>query len=120
MRGKLYTISVLLVCVTALSACARVIRTPADELSLYRWRGELDNGDSAELSFDGDDASLELKGEGLALTLCGNYALTDDTLVICDRASGMHYSFGYRLFGDRVELSSDGGAVSLDKKETEG
>ncbi len=115
MRGKIFTALALLLCVAVLSACSRVIRTPADELSLYRWRGELDNGNIAELYFDSDHCGLSLKGEGMSLELYGIYAITDDCLIICDRESGVPYNFGYRLYGDRVELSSNSGAVSLVK-----
>ena len=108
MRGKLFAIAALLLFTSILSSCARVIRSPGDELSLFHWRGVFDNGNSAELDFDGDNASLSLKGDGLSLELSGIYAVTDDTLILCDRESGANYSFGYRASGTPEVLMHEG------------
>ena len=97
------------------TACSRVIDSPADELSLYRWRGEYENGNSAELYFDGDNGYLSLRGEDIDLDLSGLYVVTDDSLIICDDRSGVHYNFAYRLHGDRIELFSNDGSVVLAK-----
>lgn len=119
MRGKLFLILVLILCMFTHVACTPVIRNSADELTLYHWRCEEENGKTADLSFDGDDGCLSVSSGGAELTIRGIYAVTDDSLLICDRSTGSDYRFGYRLYGDRIELSSNGSAITL-QKITEG
>lgn len=117
MRGRFFSVTVLVVLAVLLSACQRQINSPGDELSMYTWRGELDSGASAELSFDGDDGFLTVNAPDFTLDIGGLYVYTDDTLIICDRNSDLNYSFVYTVHGDRVELDYSGAAISLDKVE---
>lgn len=90
-----------------LCGCRTVIQEPYEEIRRFDWRCELDNGDVAELCFDGSDARLSAKGDGLDIDICGLCVADDSALIICDKASGINYRFAYVLHGDRVELSYD-------------
>lgn len=114
MRNLRLLILLLSVCIV-LCACSRVIETPADELCVYSWSNSYDNGNTASLSFDGDMCSLVIENRDYVLDISGIFAVTDDSLLICDSASGVHYTFGYRLYGDRVELNCGGGVLELMK-----
>ena len=89
MRGKFLRFFLLIAAVMCLASCTRVLNSPADELRLYAWEYESDNGSCVSLQFDDTNAY-------------------DD--------SGLHYSFCYQLYGDRVELSVNGGVLSLEKQ----
>ena len=104
-----------MVFVVLLSGCTRVINSPSDELKTYSWSGEWENGNTAELSFDDDNARLVVHNEAFDLMIKGLCIVTDDSLVICDEESGRNAVFSFILHGDRVELSYNGGKVSLDK-----
>ena len=98
-----------------LSGCSRVIRGPADELRMFSWQSELEGGNIVTLSFDGSNAALSADSGVDSLLLEGLCAVTDDTVVICDSVTGCNYSFGYRLYGDRVELSVFDSEITLKK-----
>ncbi len=98
-----------------LSGCTRVIRGPADELRMFGWQSEPEGGNTVTLSFDGSNASLRADGGADFLLLEGLCAVTDDTVVICDSVTGYNYSFGYKLYGDRVELSIFDSEIILKK-----
>ena len=114
MRGK-FIIAAVLSAVMLLSGCDRNIRGPADELRMYGWQSELEGGNTVTLSFDGSDATLSADGGVDPLLLEGLCAVTDDTVVICDSETGYNYSFGYKLYGDRVELSIFDSEITLKK-----
>lgn len=115
MRGKFFYISILMICVIFLASCTRVINCPADELRTHAWRTESDNGNTADLSFEGSNGTLSIHTDDAALDLCGLCVMTDDRMILCDAATGVHYTFGYTVYGDRVELSCYDGMVSLKK-----
>ena len=99
----------------SLCACERVIRGPADELTMFSWSSDFDNGDRVSLSFDGVNAVFGARGDGLDLDISGYCLVGDESFVICDEDTSCSYRFGYTVHGDSVELSYDGGAVTLDK-----
>ena len=99
----------------SLCACERVIRGPADELTMFSWSSTFDNGNKVSLSFDSDSAVFSAQGDGLDLDISGYCLVGDDSFVICDDDTGFNYRFGYIVHGDSVELSYDGGSVALDK-----
>ena len=115
MRGRFLFAVIILFSAILLSGCTRVIRSPADELKTSDWQGEYESGYTVALSFDGSNAELTVVGDGEILDISGLCAVTDDTLVICDRGSDFNYSFGYELYGDRVELSVFDSEITLNK-----
>ena len=117
MRGKFFYISILMICVISLASCTRVINCPADELRMHAWRATSDNGNTADLRFEGSKGILSIHTGDSALDLSGLCVMTDDRMILCDAATGMHYTFGYTVYGDRVELSCYDGTVSLKKAE---
>ena len=114
----LIRIGLLTAAVLTLVSCTRIVSGPADELKMYSWRGEAENASVAELSFEDTNGSLTIENGGDSLTISGLCFADDDRFIICDEESGQNYTFGYRLHGDRVELSRDGGVLVLDKVET--
>lgn len=117
MRGKLFFVSVLLTAVF-LTGCVPVINSPSDELRMYTWQSELENGNIVSLSFDEDNGYLNIKNTDFTLNIGGLCILSDDRITICDKESGLNYSFGYTLYGDRVGLNYNSSVLSL--KRTDG
>ena len=99
-----------------LSGCSRVIRGPRDEIRLYDWVGEFDNGNTAELSFCDSDAAFMVENSDFTLDIIGLCSLTDDSIVIIDDTDDISYEFEYELHGDSVELCYCGDTVTLEKK----
>ena len=119
MRGKFLRILLLLIAVLSLSSCVKSIQRPADELKLYTWSGSFEQGADVTLSFTQTEGYLEIENDDSSLSVGGLCMLTDDELLIFDENSGMNYSFGYRLYGDRVELNRDGSVLTLKKVESD-
>lgn len=115
MRGKYFSAAFLLIAVLLLSACTHVVTGSADELCMYSWKGETDGGVSAALQFDGMQGSLAVEYPDTSMDISGFCIVSDDSLIICDDQTGFDYTFGYKLYGDRVELSFDSGQISLKK-----
>ena len=110
---------ILLVAVLSLTSCVKSIQCPSDELKMYTWSGTFDNAADVTLSFDQTDGYLDIESGDESLHIGGLCMLTDDELLIFDENSGMNYSFGYRLYGDRVELKRDGSVLTLKKVESD-
>ena len=102
-----------------LCACSPVINSEKDEIRLYEWIGEYNNGNSADLRFDGSDACLTVKNSDFSFDIEGLCSLKDDSFLIFDSESGMNYTFGYVLHGDCIELSYNGDTIVLEKKVEE-
>ena len=115
MRGNLF-IPVILAVIMSLSSCSQSINSSAEELCMYSWESVAENGNAASLLFCETKAYLRLQTHDKALHIHGIFAVSDERLLICDDVSGMNYTFGYTLYGDRVELSSNGGIISLNKQ----
>lgn len=117
MRGKFMLVVILLVAVLSLTSCVKSIQCPSDELKLYTWSGSFDNDADVILSFTQSNGYLDIESGDESLHIGGLCMLTDDSILIFDDDSGMNYSFGYRLYGDRVELNRDGNVLSLKKDD---
>ncbi|MBQ3284134.1 MAG: hypothetical protein IJH40_00705 [Ruminococcus sp.] len=120
MRGFFMRFSVLgavWICTLCLVSCTRVINRASDELRMYDWRCEEDNGCIVSLSFDDTDADLNIGNDAFSLDICGLCIADDDSLTICDVGSGKNYNFKYQLYGDRVELRFGSGVLELKKTE---
>lgn len=115
MRGKFIPILLILLLSVSLCSCSRVISSPGEEIREYSWQSQLENGNEITLSFDGADAALCVDCEDFILDIGGLCVTTDDRLMIYDTDSGTSYSFSYRLYGDRVELSYNDAEVPLFK-----
>lgn len=99
-----------------LSGCSRVIRGPRDEIRLYAWEKEFENGNAAELSFSDSKADFSVKSSDFSLKIYGLCSLTDENFVILNEADGIGYTFDYTLHGDCIDLSYRGDTITLDKK----
>lgn len=119
MRGKFLFVIMLLAAVFCLTSCVKSVECPADELRMYSWSGIFDNESSASLNFWESYGYLDFENEDESLHIGGLCMTTDDCLLILDEQSGMNYSFGYRLYGDRVELHHNGSVLSLKKIDSD-
>ncbi len=115
MRGKYFVTALLLVIVFILSGCTRSVKGRSDELRMYDWQSEFDNGNTVSLSFDGSDATLIIVNDDHTLDISGLCAIDNESFVIFDENSDTNFAFDYKLYGDRVELSADNGTISLKK-----
>lgn len=115
MRGKFFYVIVLFAAVMGLSSCVNSIESPGDELKMYSWSVVTDNGTAIALNFTDTDGFLDIEGEDDSLHIGGLCMTTRDSLLIFDKQSGVDYSFGYRLHGDRVELNRNGSILTLKK-----
>ena len=82
---------------------------------MYTWSNSFENGADVTLSFTQTNGFLDIESGDGSLRIGGLCMLTDDAMLIFDDNSGMNYSFGYHLYGDRVELSRDGNVLTLKK-----
>lgn len=117
MRGRFFIISLLLAIVIVLTSCVTVVNGPADELRMYSWHAERENGDIVTLRFNDGKAALYADNGDFPLCLSGLCIITDNTLTICDEATKTNYTFGYTLYGDRVELSCNNSVLTLQKAD---
>lgn len=120
MRGifiRIFAALAVLVGMMCLTSCTREIRGPSDELRMFRWRCEEENGCAAALSFGDTDACLTIDNDAYSLSIEGLCAVDDHSMTICDSESGKNYSFGYLLYGDRIVLRYGTGELTLDKTE---
>ena len=115
MRGKCFLAVFSIMILFLLSGCTQVVDNNSDELRLYSWEGETESGNIVTLRFDGSDAALEIGYPDTEMIISGFCAVSDDSLMICDEETGFDYTFGYKLYGDRVELTFDSGQISLKK-----
>lgn len=119
MRGKFFLVLLLILAVLCLTSCVKSIECPADELKMFSWSGKSDNGTEISLYFTDTRGYLDMDQDDGLLRLGGLCMITDDSLLIFDEQSGMNYSFGYELYGDRVELKHNGSIMTLNKRESE-
>lgn len=99
-----------------LCGCTRTIRDPADELTMFSWEAESENGSCVQLSFDDNTARFTAQNDTFVLSIDGVYLIDDTTIVISDAQTLMNYSFTYLVHGDSVDLTYGGGTITLDKK----
>ena len=98
-----------------LAACSRTIRSQRDEIAVFIWSGELENGKSAQLSFDDRKAYFTASGDDYELAIRGVCQIDDECFVILDEETHNTYCFDYILHGDSLELTYSGGTIILDK-----
>ena len=115
-KAALCFFSVACVCFL-LCSCTRVVRSEKDEITMFSWYSELDNGNKLSLSFGEDEALFNAENDGFSMEISGYYLIDDERFVIFDEDTKMDYTFIYKLHGDRVELSFGDGTITLDKRK---
>ena len=98
-----------------LTSCTRTIRSASDELPMFQWEAQYDNGNHASLIIEDDIAEFCVDNDAFALNLSGDYLIDDDSLTIFDNTTQMSYHFGYLIHGDSVELTFGDGTIVLNK-----
>ena len=86
----------------------------------YSWQGENPNGSSFTLSFSDNYGEFQVfpAEKGTATKLYGDCIVTNSSFAIIDRESGEVVVFDYTLLGDTMELSYEGGVITLEKLMT--
>ena len=102
--------------------CNETIRDNGTELTYYSWQGENPNGSSFTLSFSENYGEFQVfpAEKGTATKLYGDCIVTNSSFAIIDRESGEVVVFEYTLLGDTMELSYEGGVITLEKLMTTG
>lgn len=100
--------------------CSETIRDNGTELTYYSWQGENPNGSSFTLSFSENYGEFQVfpAEKGTATKLYGDCIVTNSSFAIIDRESGEVVVFDYTLLGDTMELSYEGGVITLEKLMT--
>lgn len=83
------------------------------ELTSSSWSASTPGGGSAELSFEGENARLDMKNGTDSVSISGRYLADEETLVIFDSSVCRNYSFDYRVSGDSLVLSTESGELRL-------
>lgn len=112
-------VSVLFVCFV-FCGCSETIRDKGTELTCYSWQGENPNGSSFTLSFSDNYGEFQVfpAEKGTATKIYGDCIVTNSSFAIIDRESGEVVVFDYTLLGDTMELSYEGGVITLEKLMT--
>lgn len=100
--------------------CSETIRDNGTELTYYSWQGENHNGSSFTLSFSENYGEFQVfpAEKGTATKIYGDCIVTNSSFAIIDRESGEVVVFEYTLLGDTMELSYEGGVITLEKLMT--
>jgi len=98
-----------------LCACQRSVDSPSDEIVLFDWRSESDNGNTVSLRFEEDSAIFTGENDSFHVSVSGYCAMYNDRFIISDTKTRDNYTFHYQLFGDHIELTYGDGTISLNK-----
>lgn len=99
-----------------LSGCQRVVENYGDELVMSSWVGELENGNTLTLRFDGNFATLSVTlFDKKTASVSGLCEISDSAFVIHDSKTKTPYAFTYIVHFDRVEIVYGENTVSLYK-----
>ena len=93
------------------SACKDVNITSADELTAYRWCVLNQSGVSATLAFDKASGTAYMKitdQNGEEAQIKGVFAVDKNNFYITSEDLSKNYTFGYKVFKDRVLLTYNG------------
>lgn len=113
---KIVFATMLVIIVLVLSGCSKVVMNSADELTMYMWGAQLENGNEISLKFDDDNATLSLiLFDDEKVIINGLCELSDTAFVIHDEKTKTPYAFSYIVHFDRVEIIYGENTVSLYK-----
>ncbi|MEE0265660.1 MAG: hypothetical protein UD936_08555 [Acutalibacteraceae bacterium] len=114
---KLVSFMLLLVCFAVfLCGCTtQQITSPENELMDYRWEKSDKYGKRMSLSFDENTASLKIITTDFDYTITGTALVDSETIKISDDNLKQTYSFGYILYGDKIEIAYGENRIELDK-----
>ena len=102
---KLTCVILCISVVLVFSGCQQVVTNPADELTLNKWVGELENSNTVSLEFDGSVATLSVTlYDKKNASISGLCELSDSAFVIHDASTKIPYAFSYIVHFDRVEI----------------
>jgi len=107
LKKKIEILLMLFLCLFTFFACARQIKTSADELTTRNWKICNISGVEATLEFKGDRAIFSItdpNDKGSAV-IEGALAVDDKSFYITSEKYSETFEFGYRVFKDRAEIT---------------
>ena len=113
---KKFVGTVIFSCILLLTGC-QSRSGYIDELTGYAWQAEFKGGGQVSLSFSGDTAALHLENGGANETIEGRYLADQSQLIIFDPSIGQNYGIDYVPQGEKLQLSMNGNAVTLEKQK---
>ncbi|MDO5124030.1 MAG: hypothetical protein Q4D44_05115 [Eubacteriales bacterium] len=117
MKHLIEFMCILIICVF-LTGCTRVVVTTSDELTMGSWQHISKSGTVANLTFEGESATLEIKPatKDEAVVIRGIYSVDKDNLYITDESKFTTYKFGYDVYNDRVYISYKEDKIRFDRQ----
>lgn len=104
------------VCMLWCASCGQIVQNASEELKLYEWQRENENGTKISLRFSEDTAFLSIQGdEDIACEISGLCVTDGNTFFISDISMMKNVSFTYKVYGDHLDLTYGGSTVSLEK-----
>lgn len=103
----------LLGAAAVLGGCALTPTGSVAELTRCAWSATLDGEGYVRLSFADDRAALTLKNGGDRQDIAGSFVADETDIVIFDRDCARYYAFTYVPKGNALDLSYQGGTVTL-------
>lgn len=85
----------------------------ASELTQYNWSVTLDGGGTITLTFDGDQAELNMTNGGEEETIAGRVIADEECFVIFDSRLRQNYAFSYVPRGKNLDLTFGENTVEL-------
>lgn len=113
---KILFICLALVCMLWCSSCSQIVQTSSEELKLYEWQRDNENGTQIFLRFSEDTALLSIQGDKeVTCEITGLCVANEETFVISDTSMMKNISFNYKVYGDHLDLTYGGSTISLEK-----
>lgn len=116
MKRRIFLLALLIICVFILSSCDKQIKNYADELTSSNWKSVYDNGNTAQLNFENDNACFILTtSSNNKAQISGFCEISDDSFVIHDDKTNTAFVFKYKVNFDCVDIIYDENTLSLKK-----
>ncbi len=113
--------SIILIFSLFFSACDRVVATSADELLLTDRYAQTVSGIKASLSFSEGEGELKIEFPSGEKPVCikGVVAADEENFYITTKDLGRTYTFSYKVFSDRAEITYDSETLIFYPAESE-
>ena len=102
--------------VLTLTSCGKqVINCNADEIKLFSWSFNGEQGLSANLEFENDNAVLTIDNNDKHCTIGGLCIIGENSLLIADNSLQKDFLFDYKLSGTELTLFYDEKEINFKK-----
>lgn len=114
-KGVIFVVLLILICIQLFGCTTKNITCKSDELKSFTWSGSDDYGKSIELHFEENTGFLKIKSKEEVYEIKGDVKSDDKSLVITDNNLKDTYEFTYKLYGDKIELTYGENTLTLNK-----